>query len=466
MIRDTSRSILYTVAMLGMLGLGFWASPAAAQLAAWQQPPDFNRSDRSDCPHPNPLVEDAETSDRLAPASSGTAGLDSPDHSPAPWSSEDCEQEGDALGFPRGGLSNLICQSVHDRFWLRGEFLGWWTKGFATPPLLTTSPTGTAPAQAGVLGAAGTNVLLGGEDLGGGFRAGERITFGAWLNSCQTLGVEASYLQLNPQTEFFHANGASAPILARPFFNSETGQQASQLIDYPGQQSGTFSSAAGSGFQVVEVLVRKNLDHGPGPAVDLVAGYRYQQLQDHLEVVDALTFSGTQSAFPAGSTVQQTDRFDTRNVFQGGEVGISTSLHRQCWTLDTLLKIAIGQTHSHVDIEGATATTVPGRAATFVPGGLLALPSNIGGHDSDQFSVVPELGVTLGFDLTPQLRAIIGYDLVYWNNVARPGDQIDLNIDPRQLPPATSPTATRPEFILHTSDYWAQGLNLGLDLRF
>ena len=44
MIRDTNRSILHTVAMLGMLGLGFWASPAAAQLAPWQQPPDANRS--------------------------------------------------------------------------------------------------------------------------------------------------------------------------------------------------------------------------------------------------------------------------------------------------------------------------------------------------------------------------------------------------------------------------------------
>ena len=94
------------------------------------------------------------------------------------------------------------------------------------------------------------------------------------------------------------------------------------------------------------------------------------------------------------------------------------------------------------------------------------MPSNIGMHYSHQFSVVPELGVNLGFDFSPQLRAIIGYDLVYWNNVARPGDQIDLNIDPRQIPPATSSSAARPEFILRTSDYWAQGVNLGLDLRF
>ena len=52
-----------------------------------------------------------------------------------------------------------------------------------------------------------------------------------------------------------------------------------------------------------------------------MGGYRYQQLEDHLAVDDSLTFSGTQSAFPAGSIVEQSDRFDTRNVFQGGEVG-------------------------------------------------------------------------------------------------------------------------------------------------
>ena len=136
-----------------------------------------------------------------------------------------------------------------------------------------------------------------------------------------------------------------------------------------------------------------------------MAGYRYQQLQDHLAVGDTLTFSGTQSGFPAGSILQQSDRFDTRNVFQGGEIGMSTTLHRQWWSIDALLKIAVGQTHSRVTIDGSTATMIPEQATTVLPGGFLALPSNMGVHDSDQFSVVPELGVTLGFDLSPQLRA-------------------------------------------------------------
>ncbi len=468
MIPDANRSILHLAAILGILGLGFWASPAAAQLAPWQQPPGADGRDQSNAPHPNPLPEGEGIS-------SGTASLDlpgsrpelaTPDQSPAPWASEEYERDGGPFGFGRGFLPNLAYEAVHDRFWVRGEFLAWWSKGFATPPLLTTSPTGTAESQAGVLGEAGTSVLFGGKELSGGFRPGERISFGAWLGNSQTWGVEASYLQLSRQTEYFNASGVSLPILARPFFNSETGQQDAQIVNYPGQQSGTFSSAVATELQVAEVLVRKNLNRQPGLEFDLVGGYRYQQLEDHLAVDDVLTFSGTQSAFPAGSVVQQSDRFDTRNVFQGGVLGVSTSLRREGWTFDTLLKVAVGQTHSRVAISGATATTIPGQTATLLPGGLLALPSNIGVYDSNQFSVVPELGLTLGFDFSPQLRATLGYDFVYWNNVARPGDQIDLNIDPRQFPPPAITNAARPEFSLHTSDYWAQGLNLGLDLRF
>ena len=452
MIRDTNRSIFHTAALLllGMLGLGLWPSPARAQLAPWQQPPGLDRLDRPGL------------SDRLVE----TPGPDTPDHLSTPWAGADYEEDGDVLGFPRGDLSNLAYNSVHDRLWVKAEFLGWWTKGFATPPLLTTSPAGTAQAQAGVLDVPGTSVLLGGNDLSGGFRPGERLTFGAWLNGWQSLGVEASYLQINRQTQFFNTSGLAVPILARPFFNVETGQQDSQTVNYPGQQSGTFSSAAASELQAAEVLVRKNLNRQPGLAVDLVAGYRYQQLDDHLAVDDTLTFSGSQSAFPAGSVVQQSDRIDTRNMFQGGEVGMSAALHRQRWSLDTLLKVGVGETFSRVDIEGATTTSIPNQATTTLPGGLLALPSNMGVHDSRHFSVVPELGVTLGFDISPQLRATIGYDLLYWTNVVRPGDQIDLNLDPRQFPPPAITNATRPEFILHTSDYWAQGVNLGLDFRF
>jgi hypothetical protein len=437
MIPDGNRSIFHTLAIVAALGWAFEAAPAAAQLAPWQQPPGAGQSDSSD-----------------------------PSGGSAPWASENDLQDGSPLGLCDGSMPELTYAFFHDRFWMRGEFLGWWSKGFSTPPLLTSSPSGTAAAQAGVLGAAGTSILFGGGALSGGFQPGERITLGAWLNRDQNLGIEASSFQLNRQTQYFNASGVTVPILARPIYNVQAGQQDSQLVNYPGQQSGTFSSAVASNLQLDEFLVRMNLQQRPGLSVDLVAGYRYQQLEDHLEADDALSFSGSQASFPAGSTVQQFDGFDTRNVFQGGVVGMSTSFQRERWSFETSLKIAVGGTHSRVAITGATATAVPGQAATLLPGGLLALPSNIGVYDSYQFSVVPELGLTLGFNFSPQLRATLGYEIIYWDSVARPGDQVDLNVDPRQLPPPAGGSSAQPAFQLHTSDYWAQGLNLGLDLRF
>src|SRR4051794_30587342 len=44
------------------------------------------------------------------------------------------------------------------RFWVSAEFLYWHANGSNAPPLLTTSPAGTALPSAGVLGAPGTSV--------------------------------------------------------------------------------------------------------------------------------------------------------------------------------------------------------------------------------------------------------------------------------------------------------------------
>ena len=48
-------------------------------------------------------------------------------------------------------------------------------------------------------------------------------------------------------------------------------------------------------------------------------------------------------------------------------------------------------------------------AETGLPGGLLALNSNIGTYSTRQFSIVPEFGLTLGYDVTSNLRVFAGY---------------------------------------------------------
>ena len=71
----------------------------------------------------------------------------------------------------------------------------------------------------------------------------------------------------------------------------------------------------------------------------------------------------------------------------------------------------------------------------------------------------------MAYDLNCHLRATVGYSLIYWSVVARPGDQIDLNVSKSQLA-RPQQAGSMPEFILRTTDFWAQGVNLGLDYRF
>jgi hypothetical protein len=117
-----------------------------------------------------------------------------------------------------------------------------------------------------------------------------------------------------------------------------------------------------------------------------------------------------------------------------------------------------------VFIDGATQTNVPGGGSADFLGGLLAQETNIGSYQHNQFAVIPELSVNFACDVTCQLRLTFGYDLLYWSKVARPVDQVDLGVS--QFPPEPPTGAQRPEFRFVSNDFWAQGLQFGLDYRF
>jgi hypothetical protein len=170
---------------------------------------------------------------------------------------------------------------------------------------------------------------------------------------------------------------------------------------------------------------------------------------------------------PYGTTFASSDQFDTQNRFNGGEFGFVFQQRCHRWSLELVTKLGLGSTQSHVAIGGSTSITLPnGGGTTNYPYGILALRTNSGTYDETKFSLMPELGATLGFDVTRHLRATIGYTFLYWSNVARPGDQIDTDINVSQIPPGKLSGAARPNFVFHTSDFWAQGLNVGLEYRF
>jgi hypothetical protein len=82
--------------------------------------------------------------------------------------------------------------------------------------------------------------------------------------------------------------------------------------------------------------------------------------------------------------------------------------------------------------------------------------------------MIPELGVDLGYQITCRWRAHVGYNILYWGCVTRAADQISRNVDPRSIPSTNLvPTASPfPQFPDKTACFWAQGLNVGTELRY
>ena len=81
--------------------------------------------------------------------------------------------------------------------------------------------------------------------------------------------------------------------------------------------------------------------------------------------------------------------------------------------------------------------------------------------------MVPELGVRAGVQVTEHARVFVGYNFLYMSNVVRAGDQIDLRVNPNQLAPNNSLGGPAlPAFTPKTTDFWAQGISLGLELRY
>ncbi|MBC8351024.1 MAG: BBP7 family outer membrane beta-barrel protein [Planctomycetes bacterium] len=359
-----------------------------------------------------------------------------------------------------GGQSN--------RWWARGDYLLWTTDGLRTPPLVTTSPNGTAQAAAGVLDQ-GATTLFGG-DLLTGTRSGGRIRFGTWLDELRRFGVEGEYFALGDVNENFAATSTGDPILARPFFNALSNAEDSELIAFPTVLSGTFNADAQGSLQSAGVRLLWNLCQSGEPIwldsvertesrLDLLLGYRFLRLDDSLQMREQLT---SQLASDPG-TFDITDSFATRNEFHGGEIGLSRTESYRRWTLDALFKIGFGNARELVSINGSTTIDDGAGPQTFT-GGLLAQRTNIGEFSRDRFALIPELGVTIGYQLTPSWQANFGYSLVYWDRVVRAGEQIDQTVNPNLLPPELVPFAgpLRPEFSFEENSFWAQGMNFGL----
>jgi hypothetical protein len=243
------------------------------------------------------------------------------------------------------------------------------------------------------------------------------------------------------------------------------------LVAFPGVATGSVSVNSNSQLWGIEANLRCNVFCCCDQRLDLFGGFRYLNLQESITIVEDI--QGLASAPPpfTNQHAQVFDRFATNNSFYGGQVGADYEYRMGRWFLDLKGKLAIGGTATKVSISGGQTFFNPdGSVRATQQGGLLALNSNIGTFHKGQFSFVPEVGLNVGYQVTDNLRVFAGYNFLYWTGVMRPGDQIDRNLDVTRIPnfpvAATPLSQPHPAVPFHTTDFWAQGINVGIEFRY
>jgi hypothetical protein len=331
----------------------------------------------------------------------------------------------------------------------------WWFKNGRVPPLVTAGDDGK-------LGSPGTRVLVDNLDFDNDVRQGGRFALDYYFETIPSIGVEANYFFLADRRSDEGFSSSGDPVLGRPFLNAVTGMPDSTLISAPGAAAGTVTVGARTGLWGAEANLTASLISSDRFHLAALGGFRFLSLDDEVTIGEHFRF--------AGSTVDLQDDFRTVSRFYGGQVGLETGVRLGRLTIDFRGKLGLGQMHQAADVNGATNVLGPDGSTTVFQGGLLALRSNIGRHQRDELAFVPEVGLNVGLQLTRHVQLYAGYSFLWVSTVARAGEQLDPVVNVSQFPilsgngPLLGPA--RPAFHFDGTDFWAQGLNLGLELRY
>lgn len=348
------------------------------------------------------------------------------------------------------------------RWTVSAEMLLGWFKG---------SPTPTPIISDYYLDAPGAAVLLGGGTLNTNPNAGFRMTGSYRIDSRWGAELTGFYMPSRSTTRSVSSTGEPGSVdLLLPYIDATTRREDVSFIsdapDYSGKAQTTLDNDLG-GFELNATWA---LPARSGWRTSLLGGFRFLQLRETYSI-------GTSSPYRAPNPEDvwnTTDNFDARNRFYGFQVGVRTAFDQGPWIFGASAKVALGSMQQRMSINGVLETNDfndYGAVQSF-PGGYYALPSNSGDHSRNAFAVVPELALSVGYRLTPELTAFVGYSFLYASNVVRPGEQVDRTINTTQNVAWVGDTVlhpsgpAQPSFAFNTTDFWAQTLSIGVVLKF
>ena len=399
---------------------------------------------------------------------------------------------------PNSRAKHILESAPPGRFYGSVDYLYWWVKPAPlSVPLVSSGPiTGTHHGLLGVpaLDAAESSILYGaphspaqGGNNSQAFPAfsGARLTVGYWLDDERRVALEGSAFLLQKQSAGYETRGDSDgnPVLGIPVYNSIAYDIGGRTI-FPGEDSLPFSLPNGSnrsrgdgiitgGISIQNTLQLWgsgfsgvfNLYRNDSWEISGVAGFRYLDLSEDFSLT--CDIEGVSGPYEGQFGIVW-DRFETRNQFYGGNLGLRARYKEGPLGVEITGLVAPGLNHQVQTISGGFTSANFSAPMDAGPEGVFAQPSNKGRYAYDEFCVVPELQFKISYALTSWLRASFGYDFMYMSNVIRPTDQIDRNLPKGQTFNQADPTVstTSPSVLHNATDFFAQGVSFGLEFSF
>ncbi len=333
------------------------------------------------------------------------------------------------------------------KWWASFDYMWIYRKKRFYPPLATTASTGIPD-----LSNPTTEILFGDKNVGGKGKSGGRCDIGFWMNRCW--GIGGSFFGVPQEKVKFEIEGSNAgtPTLGLPFFDVSSQANSAFFISIPNQAvdgriaiDTTNYVWGADGYFRYRWLCRK------GFSSDFLAGFLFTRVQDNLKIE-----SSTRTLLRATSVDKTlTDRFNCRNDFYSGLLGLLVEYRRRRLIFSVAGKVGLGKMRETINLSGSTVTVnLTNQAVTFINNGLLTQPTNIGSHGKRLFEAVPQVDALLRVRLRGCIWGSVGYTWIYWPKVALSGNQVNLNIDPA------------PPFHAKETNFWMQGVTAGLYFGF
>lgn len=351
-------------------------------------------------------------------------------------------------------------------YWISTEYLiGWIEDGPNAVPLIASGSL--ADDLPSALGQPGTQILAGGDRIDYGMLEGLRVTFGRWFDPCQRYGLEASGFALSRSdlVKSFSSTPTDLTSLSVPILLPDaTESSIFALVNSPGGSlpSETLTTRYDSSLWGGQGVFLVNGVQESAWILDGMTGFKSLNLSESLELTGVIE----RDVGNGVSVVQGQDRFKTRSQFSGGVLGLRSTSSGRRLVLSSTGIVGLGYNSNDVEVSGNRLQTDPGVAPSLTQGFVFSEPTNIGTVRRRFFSVVPEYRFSSSYWLKSNISLDVGYTAMYWNNVVRPGDQIDRVVNPTQRAGGALVGDARPTPFFILNDFWMHSVSFGASFRF